>query len=184
MADRAPAAGARLAGAMTHFATADDDPEFIASSSRRFSAFVARIGRDRPGSRPRRQQRRDAARPRAHFELVRCGIAIYGMRPVRRGSRRPRARARALSLRSYVAEVKRARAGESAGYGRRFVAERATWIATLPIGYGDGVPARADQQRRRADRRAPPPLVGTVSMDNVTVDLGPTAASPSATRRC
>ena len=45
----------------------------------------------------------------------------------------------ALELSSYVAAVKLARAGESAGYGRRFVAEHETWMATVPIGYGDGV---------------------------------------------
>jgi alanine racemase len=81
----------------------------------------------------------------------------------------------ALELVSYVAAVKRAEPGESAGYGRRFIAERETWIATIPIGYGDGV--------RRAltnncdvllgGRRYP--LVGTVSMDNITVEVGPEA---------
>ncbi len=73
---------------------------------------------------------------------------------------------------SYVAEVKRARAGESAGYGRRFVAESDTWIGTIPIGYGDGVrrglTGRADVLV--GGRRVP--MAGTVSMDNITVDLG------------
>ncbi|HEY2655344.1 MAG TPA: alanine racemase C-terminal domain-containing protein, partial [Solirubrobacteraceae bacterium] len=78
----------------------------------------------------------------------------------------------AMALRTYVAALKRAVAGDSAGYGRRFIAGAETWVATLPVGYADGV--------RRAlsgncdvlisGRRFP--LVGTVSMDNVTVDVG------------
>ena len=73
-----------------------------------------------------------------------------------------------------MAEVKLCRAGESAGYGRRFMAERDTYLGVLPIGYGDG-------WRRGLSNNADVlvggrryPLVGTVSMDNITVDLGPT----------
>jgi alanine racemase len=78
----------------------------------------------------------------------------------------------ALELSSYVAAVKRAHPGDSVGYGRRFSTQSETWIATVPIGYGDGI--------RRAftnncdvlvgGRRYP--LVGAVSMDNITLDLG------------
>ncbi len=85
----------------------------------------------------------------------------------------------AMELSSYVAAVKRAQPGESAGYGRRFVADRATWIATLPIGYGDGLRRALTNNCDVliAGRRYP--LVGTVSMDNITIDLGPgTAEGP------
>ena len=71
-----------------------------------------------------------------------------------------------------MAVVKRARPGDSAGYGRRFVAERDTWLATVPIGYADGV-RRALSGRFDVligGRRWP--AVGTVSMDNITVELG------------
>ena len=69
--------------------------------------------------------------------MVRCGIAIYGMDPFHRDPA-DHGLEPALELVSYVAEVKRRAPGESAGYGRRFVAERETWIGTMPIGYGDG----------------------------------------------
>jgi alanine racemase len=75
-----------------------------------------------------------------------------------------------------VADVKPCAPGESAGYGRRFIAERPTRIATVPIGYGDGVRralANAAQVLIRGHRY---PLAGTVSMDNITVDVG--AAGP------
>ncbi len=69
--------------------------------------------------------------------------------------------------------MKRFGAGESAGYGRRFVAERDTWLAVLPIGYGDGWRRGCSNNAEvlvAGDRRS---LVGTVSMDNLTIDLGP-----------
>jgi alanine racemase len=104
--------------------------------------------------------------------MVRCGIATYGMDPFHRDPA-DHGLEPALELVSYVAEVKRCEPGQSAGYGRRFVAERATWLGTIPIGYGDGV-------RRGLTNNADVlvdgrrfPLVGTVSMDNITVDLGP-----------
>ena len=76
---------------------------------------------------------------RRGLDMVRCGIAIYGMDPFQARPGRHTASSRRSSCVSYVAEVKRCRAGESAGYGRRFVAERDTWLGTIPIGYGDGV---------------------------------------------
>jgi alanine racemase len=165
--------GLRLAGAMTHFATADDDPEFMAEQLARFLPWADALAARHPGV--LRHAANSAATlrgPAARLDLVRCGIAIYGMDPFHRDPADHGLRP-ALELASYVAEVKRVRPGESAGYGRRFVAERETWLATIPIGYGDGVRRGLTN---RADvlvggRRVP--LAGTVSMDNVTADLGP-----------
>jgi alanine racemase len=78
----------------------------------------------------------------------------------------------ALELTSYVAALKLARSGDSAGYGRRFIADRDTWIATLPIGYGDGVRRALTNNCDVLLRGRRYPLVGTVSMDNVTIDVG------------
>jgi alanine racemase len=84
----------------------------------------------------------------------------------------------AMQLSSYVAAVKRARPGESAGYGRRFIAEHDTWIATLPIGYADGIRRALSDNCDVLIGGRRYPLAGTVSMDNITVDLGP--AHPAA----
>ena len=116
---------------------------------------------------------RDAA---AHFDLVRTGIAIYGLDPF---GEDPLARELepALELSSYVAAVKAVATGESVGYGRRFVAGAPTHVATVPIGYGDGVRRALTNNAEllvRGKRRA---LVGTVSMDNVTLDVGAAAAA-------
>ena len=79
----------------------------------------------------------------------------------------------ALELTSYVAAVKPAAAGDSVGYGRRFVADRPTQVATVPIGYGDGVRRGLsnDAEVLVGGRRRR--VLGTISMDNITIDLGP-----------
>jgi len=161
----------RLAGAMTHFATSDDDPAFAREQLARFESWLSGVRELRPDVLAHAANSAAALGiPESRLDMVRCGIAIYGLDPFQRD---PAAHGLepALSLHSYVAEVKPAAPGDSAGYGRRFVAERPTWLATVPIGYADGVRRaltnNADvliEGRRR-------PLVGAVSMDNITVEL-------------
>jgi len=170
----AAAPGLRLAGAMTHFATADDDPGFAREQLARFLPWAQRI-RAQHGEDVRLHASNSAATlglPEARLDMVRCGIAIYGMDPFHEDPALHGLEP-ALELRSYLAEVKPCAPGESAGYGRRFVAREPTWLGTVPVGYADGV-RRAltnDCDVLVGGRRVP--LVGTVSMDNVTVDLGP-----------
>ena len=169
VAGRGGGGRARIAGLMTHFATADeDDPAFLIEQLERFERWVAR----HPGIPVHAANSAATLRePRARFDMVRCGIAVYGMDPFHRDPA-DHGLEPALELVSYVAEVKRALPGQSAGYGRRFVAERETWLGTVPIGYGDGVRrGLANNADVLVDGRRVP-LVGTVSMDNITVDLG------------
>jgi alanine racemase len=169
------AEGVELAGVMTHFATADDlhDGGFFERQMEAFTDWARAVKTEQPEIVVHAANSAAVLREEgSHFDMVRCGIAVYGMDPF---GQDPTAVGLepALELSSYVAEEKRYGAQESAGYGRRFVAERDTWLAVLPIGYGDGwrrgLSNNADVLvggRRR-------PLVGTVSMDNITVDLGP-----------
>ena len=162
-----------LVGAMTHFATADGDQEFVAAQLAAFRPFAAELQR-RLG-RVRVHAANSAAtlrQPAAHFDMVRCGIALYGCDPMNEDPTRAGLEP-ALELSSYVAAVKRAGPGESAGYGRRFVAANGTWIATLPIGYADGVRRGLTNNCDVLIDGRRYPLVGTVSMDNLTLDLGP-----------
>ncbi len=175
VAERVAQAGPalELAGAMTHFATADDDPEFLAHQLAAFAPFVDEIRRRWPGAVIHAANSAATLRePASHFELVRCGIAIYGCDPMN-DDPAPYGLEPALELTSYVAAVKRARRGDSVGYGRRFTAERDTWIATLPIGYADGIRRGLTNNCDVLVRGRRCPLVGTVSMDNITLDLGP-----------
>ena len=169
----ASAPALELAGAMTHFATADEDSKFLEFQLNRFRPFVQRLRSLRPGLVAHAANSAATLRaPDSHFDLVRCGIAIYGCDPMHEDAL-ARGLEPALELSSYVAAVKRAQPGDSAGYGRRFIAERETWIATVPIGYGDGIRRALSGKCELLCRGARYPLVGAVSMDNVTFDLGP-----------
>src|SRR4051812_39903098 len=102
--------------------------------------------------------------------MARCGVAIYGLDPFQRDPAEQDLRP-ALSLHSRVADVKRFPAGASAGYGRRWTAPVDTWVGVVPLGYGDGVRrALTNNADVLVDGRRHP-LVGTVSMDNITIRL-------------
>ncbi len=175
VAELAERAGS-LAGAMTHFATADGDQDFVAEQLRRFAPFAAQLKRVRPGIVVHAANSAATLRePASHFDMVRCGIAIYGCDPMNEDPRRFDLEP-ALELTSYVAGVKLAGAGDSAGYGRRFIAERDTWLGTIPLGYGDGIRRALTNNCDVIVGARRYPLVGTVSMDNITIDLG---ASPA-----
>jgi alanine racemase len=158
---------------MTHFATADGDLEFVEHQLVAFTHFVDTLRSSNPGLVAHAANSAATLRsPASHFDLVRCGIAIYGLDPMNEDPAL-RGLETALELTSYVAAVKLAHKGDSAGYGRRFVADHDTWIATLPIGYGDGIRRALTNNCDVLIRGKRYPLVGTVSMDNVTIDLGP-----------
>jgi alanine racemase len=174
VADAVVAAGLRLAGAMTHFATADeDDPAFVREQLAAFVPWAESVRARHPGVRLHAANSAGTlAFPEAHFDLVRCGVAIYGLDPMQHDPA-DHGLEPAFELRSYVAEVKRCAAGQSAGYGRRFIAEHDTWLATIPVGYADGVRRALTNNAEVVIDGRRYPLVGTVSMDNITVDLGP-----------
>ena len=179
VAERVRAAGPGLAlhGAMTHCATADGDPEFLAAQLEAFAPFVARLRRGGPIVAHAANSAATLREPASHLDMVRCGIALHGCDPFDVGPDAVGLEP-VLELSSYAAAVKLARAGQSVGYGRRFISARDTWIATLPIGYADGV-GRAQSGNGDvliAGRRYP--IVGTVSMDNLAVDLGPGSEPP------
>jgi alanine racemase len=174
VAERVAASGpaVELAGAMTHFASADEDPEFTATQLSRFEPFVRSLRSRVPGIVAHAAN--SAATlgfPASHLDLVRCGIAVYGCDPMNQD---PAAHGLepALELTSYVAAVKAAAPGESAGYGRRWVAESETCVATVPIGYADGIRRALTNNCEVLIGGRRYPLVGTVSMDNITVDVG------------
>jgi alanine racemase len=172
-----------LTGLWTHFATADEpDSGFFDEQLGRFAQLVERVRAEHPDllvhAANSAATLRDAA---SHFDMARCGIAIYGLDPFQTD---PFARGLepALELRSYVADIKRFPAGASAGYGQRWRAPADTWVGVLPIGYGDGVRRGLTNNGEALVGGVRYPFVGTVSMDNVTVDLGPdSSVEPGST---
>ncbi len=105
--------------------------------------------------------------------MVRPGIMAYGYYPDANATPRPVELRQALTWRSRVSHVKPVRTGQSVGYGRTWTAPVDTWIATVPVGYGDGY-SRLNSNRGRmlvGGRRRP--VVGRVCMDQTMLDLGP-----------
>jgi alanine racemase len=179
IADRAASTpGVELVGAMTHLATADEPGDtFLAEQLERFTGFAAELRARHHDVVLHAANSAATLRERAsHFDMVRTGIALYGLDPF---GEDPAARdlRPALELTSWVAAVKPIAPGQSAGYGRRFVARAPTTIATIPIGYGDGYRRAFTNNAEVLLRGRRLPVAGTVSMDNITVDVG---APPAA----
>ena len=163
-----------LAGIWTHFATADElGSDFFDEQLDRFEEVAAAVKAEHPGVLVHAANSAAVLRDRrSHFEMARCGVAIYGLDPFQRDPAEQGLRP-ALTLRSHVADVKRFPAGASAGYGRKWKARVDTWVGVVPLGYGDGVRRALTNNAHVLVRGRRHPLVGTVSMDNLTIDLGP-----------
>ena len=162
-----PKPPAEVVGLMSHLATADSDPRFAEEQVERFLEATA------PYAGLTRHVANSAAAlrlPSSRFDAARCGIALYGLSPF---GQDPAADGLepALSWHSYLAQVKRLEPGESVGYGRRFRAERPTWIGTVPVGYADGFRRDLTGTEVRVGDN-PGRAVGTVSMDAFAVELG------------
>jgi alanine racemase len=153
------------AGVWTHFATADEpgaDEGFFEAQLGRFTAVAEAAREAVPGILVHAANSAAVFRePRAHFDMARCGVAVYGLDPLQ-GDPAERGLRPALSLRSYLAD-----------YGRTWRAARETCVGVLPLGYGDGVRRGLSNLAEVLIGGRRYPLVGTISMDNVTVDLGP-----------
>jgi alanine racemase len=154
--------GTTLAGTWTHFAKSESDD---AMTRRQFEVFLDVVSRFEVGPGMRHACNSAGARLHPDFalEAVRCGISIYGCEWP---GTQP-----ALALRSKVTHLKTAQKGATVGYGSLWRAEGATRVATVAIGYADGV-HRARANRGHAlvrGRRAP--LIGMVSMDAITLDV-------------
>ncbi len=161
-----------LVGLMSHFATADEaDTTFFEYQLGRFTALARELKAAYSDLICHTANSAATIRsPASHFDMVRTGIALYGLAPSNddpfKDGLRP-----AMRLSSYVAGVRVVQPGQSVGYGRRFVAERPSRIAVVPIGYADGI-SRALTNRGDvlvAGRRCR--ITGTISMDQLTVLL-------------
>lgn len=155
-----------VVGLMTHFASADADPELTRTQLARFldaTAGMTRLTRHAANSAAA------IALPESRLDAVRCGIAVYGIDPFGTDATRHGLRP-VLRWESEIAAVKLLAPGESTGYGRRFVADRPTWIGLVPVGYADGFSRDLTGTRVRvgSEERL---VVGTVSMDTIAVEL-------------
>ena len=164
-----------LAGIWTHFATADEpDSEFFDQQLERFAAVVEAVRAEFP------EVTAHAANSAAVFRDRRARTSTWpAAASPSTGSTRFRATrpSAASSRRSRCAPTlptsSASRPATSAGYGQTWRAPVDTWVGVLPLGYGDGVRRGLSNNAEVLIRGRRQPLVGTVSMDNITVDLGP-----------
>ena len=159
---------------MTHFATADEEgDEHFPAQLEAFAPFARGLKEAHPEILVHAANSAATYRdPAAHFDMVRCGVAVYGLDPFQRDPAE-RGLEPVLSLESYLAAVKHFERGESAGYGRRWRAGEPTWVGTVPIGYGDGWRRALSNNGELLVKGRRRPVIGTISMDNLTVELGP-----------
>jgi alanine racemase len=157
-----------VVGLMSHLATADErDRGFTLEQIARFREVAAQF----PGV-PAHIANSAATlvSPEARFDAVRCGVALYGLSPFGDDPARHELEP-VLSWRSYVLLAKTLAAGESTGYGRRFVADRPTRIGIVPVGYADGF-RRGLSGAHLLVGKTRRPVLGAVSMDSLAVELG------------
>lgn len=109
----------------------------------------------------------------SHLDQVRPGIALFGAYPSDFRSERHVATLRpAVSLKARVVRVERLRAGDSVSYGRNYVADKDTWIATIPVGHTDGMPRTAVNGAHAVVNGEPYPFIGAVSASHTIIEVG------------
>jgi alanine racemase len=168
-----------LDAVFTHFATADDPVSTLFDEQRhRFQRVLA--GLPALGVHPRYRHAANSAAvvrdPRVWFDRVRPGLLLYGIVPPPLTS--TIALTPVMTLASRVTAVKGLRAGEVTGYGARFTAPRPTTIAIVPAGYADGLDLRLAGRGVVLIRGRRAPIVGSVCMDMLMVDVTGMEVSP------
>lgn len=167
--------GVRLAGVMSHLPVSDvpEGDAFTASAIARFGEVAAALEAEHgPLVKHLANSGGVLAHPESWFDLVRPGVMAYGYYPDR-STPRTVPLLPGLEWRSRVTFVKPIRAGETVGYGRTWTAPTDTWLATVAIGYGDGYSRSLSNRGRMLVNGRSYPIVGRVSMDQTTIDLGP-----------
>jgi alanine racemase len=172
LAQEITSGGGILVGLMSHFATADElEGGFFLYQLDRFLALATRMKAAYPGLIAHTANSAATLRdPRARCDMVRCGIAIYGLSPWNADPSGDDLRP-ALRLSSYLAGVREIAPGDSVGYGRTFVADTQVRVGIVPIGYADGIARALSNQGEVlvAGRRCR--IRGTISMDQLTIEL-------------
>ena len=159
-----------VVGIFTHFADAEGDPDFTREQHRRFLDAVQRF---RPVAPDALLHTCGSAAilnfPEMHHDLVRLGIAMYGYAP--RELQPPVQLRPVMSVFARVAQVKTVDKGESVGYGRTWWAPAQRRIATVAIGYGQGLPRNLSNHGQLVVGGHRCTIAGTVNMDQVTLDV-------------
>ncbi|MDA8436467.1 MAG: alanine racemase [Actinomycetales bacterium] len=171
-----------VVGLWSHLASADAPTH--PSVARQLDVFDEALGlAEAAGLRPEVRHLANSAGtlgvPRSHHDLVRVGIAMYGLSPgADIGTARDLGLRPVMTLRARLASVKRIRAGAGVSYGHEYTASRDTTVGLVPLGYADGIPRAAANAGPILAAGAVRTVAGRVCMDQVVVDLGDDEAEP------
>lgn len=163
-----------IEGIYTHFATSDEiDKSHALAQFQQFSALLHQL--DGAGLRPPIAHAANSAAtltlPQTHLQMVRCGIALYGLHPDAEQTRLPEDFQPALSWKAEVAHILHLQPGDAVSYGREFVTQTAMTAAVVPVGYADGFPRKPSHWGSVLIREHFAPIVGRVCMDQTIVDI-------------
>lgn len=161
-------------GIFSHFARADEiDKEASDRQLEKFNWFTARLREE--GINIEEMHMANSAglidMPKAHFDMVRVGIALYGLYPSEEVDQSVIDLTPALTLKSNVILVKEVPEGQPISYGGTYITDKVTRIATIPVGYGDGYPRALSSKGHVLIRGKRAPILGRVCMDQFMVDV-------------
>jgi len=166
--------GIEIEGIFSHFACADEEDKTSANGQlMRFLAFTKKL--EEEGIRiPIKHIANSAAIidiPEAKLDMVRSGIATYGLYPSEEVKKDVLALKPAMEIKSHVSYVKEVESGVGVSYGSTYVTKGKTKIATIPVGYGDGYPRQLSSKGRVLIHGMSAPIIGRVCMDQFMVDV-------------
>jgi len=167
--------GLELEGIFTHFATADSaDKSYAEKQIELFSDYLERL--HRAGLNPPLRHAANSAAlidmPQSHLDMVRAGIAIYGLYPSGEVNKKKVSLKPAMSLKTRIIHLKKVPAGFYVSYGITHQTPQPTTIATVPVGYADGLNRRLSSRGRMLVHGRRVPIIGRVCMDLTMLDVG------------
>jgi alanine racemase len=173
-------------GIFTHFATSDlADKSFALVQFSRFQHLLGQL--TAMGLRPPIAHAANSAAtltlPQTHLDMVRCGIALYGLHPDADDTQLPAGFHPALQWKAQIAQVTQLQPGDSVSYGQEFVASQPMTVAVIPVGYADGFPRRPYHWGNVLIQGQRAPIVGRVCMDQTIVDVTHIVQSGGAVRQ-
>ncbi|MBI2195222.1 MAG: alanine racemase [Planctomycetes bacterium] len=165
---------AELVGLATHFAASEREDESLSQHQLdRFRRLIAAFRAEKllPPFLHAANSAALLGLPRSHFNLVRPGLAVYGIHPAERFRRRVSLQP-VLSVHARITLVRSVPAGTTVGYGATYRTSSATRLATVPVGYADGWPTSLSNRGHVLVRGQRVPIAGRISMDSMVIDVG------------
>ncbi|OPJ62897.1 alanine racemase [Clostridium oryzae] len=159
----------KISGIYTHFKDPETNSQFTNEQIHKFNNVLNSL--EREGLRPDIAHSAGSAGilmyPESHFDMVRCGLILYGLEHKEGDSSLPEGVKSIMSLESRILKIEKIKAGHSGGYGNSFVAKRDSYVAVVGMGYGDGI-SRGWKEVLIAERKVP---VVNYFMDGILVDI-------------